>query len=68
MAAKNATVQKEGDRSVFRSIDYYNLDVIISVSYRVNSKIATKFRKWATKTLKDHIVKGYTIKKEILKI
>jgi Virulence protein RhuM family len=46
---------------VSREIDYYNLDVIISVGYRVNSKTATKFRQWATKTLKSHIVDGYTI-------
>ncbi len=59
--AKNATVQKEGWRMVTREIDYYNLDVIISVGYRVNPKAATKFRQWATKTLKSHIVDGYTI-------
>lgn len=47
-------------------VKYYNLDVIISVWYRVNSRIATKFRKWATRTLKDHIIKGYTINKKVL--
>ena len=62
--AKNATVQKEGKREVLREIEYYNLDAIISVGYRVNSKTATQFRQWATKTLKQHIVEGYTINPE----
>ena len=66
--AKNATVQIEGNRTVKRLIEYYNLDAILSVGYRVNSKTATEFRKWATKTLREHIVKGYTLnKKSILK-
>ena len=60
------TVQKEGNREVKRDIEFYNLDVIISVGYRVNSKAATHFRKWATKTLKEHITKGYTINKKVL--
>ena len=59
--AKNATVQMEGKRSIERVIEYYNLDAIISVGYRVNSKKATQFRIWATKTLKNHIFQGYTI-------
>ncbi|MES2623238.1 MAG: virulence protein RhuM/Fic/DOC family protein [Patescibacteria group bacterium] len=59
--AKNATVQKEGSRTVERDVEYYNLDMIISIGYRVNSKQATKFRQWATKTLKSHVVDGYTI-------
>jgi len=62
--AKNATVQIEGKRTVVRTIEYYNLDAIISVGYRVNSKVATQFRKWATKTLREHITKGYTINKK----
>src|SRR6056297_1961003 len=53
--AKNATVQKEGQRDVLRNIEYYNLDAIISVGYRVNSKTATQFRQWATKTLRQYI-------------
>jgi prophage maintenance system killer protein/prophage antirepressor-like protein len=66
--AKNATVQNEGGRIVKRDIEYYNLDVIISVGYRVNSKTATEFRKWATNVLKEHLTKGYTInKKQIAK-
>jgi death-on-curing family protein len=56
-----ATVQKEGMRTVTREIEHFNLDVLLSVGYRVNSKVATKFRQWATKTLKQHIVQGYTI-------
>lgn len=66
--AKIATVQTEGKRSITRQIEYYNLDLILSVGYRVNSKTATKFRQWATKTLKTHIMQGYTInKKQIVK-
>ena len=59
--AKFATVQKEGDRDVERSIEYYNLDLIISVGYRVNSKRGTQFRQWATQRLKDYLVQGYAI-------
>lgn len=65
--AKIATVQKEGKRNVERQIEYFNLDLILSVGYRVNSKIATKFRQWATKLLNQHITKGYTINEELLK-
>ncbi len=61
--AKNATVQTEGDRRVRRTIEYFNLDVILSVGYRVNSKTATQFRIWATKTLRNYIVDGYAINK-----
>lgn len=64
--AKFAQVQNEGGREVVRNIEYYNLDMIISVGYRVNSKVATEFRKWATKTLKDHLTKGYTINKKVI--
>ncbi len=64
--AKIATVQKEGKREVLRNIEYFNLDVILSVGYRVDSKVAIEFRKWATKTLKQHITKGYTINKKVL--
>jgi len=61
-------VQKEGKREIEREVMHYNLDVIISVGYRVNSKTATEFRKWATNVLKEHIVKGYTInRKQIAK-
>lgn len=64
--AKIATVQTEGHREVLREVEYYNLDVIISVGYRVNSRRATVFRQWATKTLRSHIVDGFTINKRRL--
>jgi hypothetical protein len=59
--AKNATVQTEAGRVVKREIEFYNLDVIISVGYRVNSKQGTQFRIWATRVLKDYLLKGYAI-------
>ncbi len=59
--SKMETVQKEGNRSIKRTLEYYNLDLVLSIGYRVNSKKATHFRQWATKTLKEHLVKGYTI-------
>jgi prophage maintenance system killer protein len=67
---KNSTVsileivQMEGGRKIKRKIEYYNLDLILSIGYRVNSVNATKFRQWATKTLREHIVKGYTINRK----
>jgi len=64
--AKNATVQTEGNREVVREIELYNLDVIISLGYRVNSQRATQFRIWATKILKEHIVQGYTLNQKRL--
>jgi len=65
--AKFATVQKEGQRSVKRRIEYYNLDMIISVGYRVNSKIGTQFRIWATNVLREYTVKGYALNEKRLK-
>jgi len=65
--AKIATVQVEGTKSVKRDIEYFNLDMIISIGYRVDSIEATNFRKWATKTLKEYITKGYTINRNLLK-
>ncbi len=59
-------VRKEGKREVNRSIDHYNLDMIISVGYRVNSKRGTQFRQWATLRLKDYLVKGYAINEKRL--
>jgi len=56
-----ATVQHEGGRAVERQIEFFNLDVILSVGYRVNSRQGTQFRIWATQVLKDHILKGYTL-------
>lgn len=62
------TVQVEGGRKIKRKIEYYNLDLILSIGYRINSTNATKFRQWATKTLRQHILQGYTInKKRIVK-
>ena len=55
------TVQKEGDRMVSRTVTYYNLDVIISVGYRVKSLRGTQFRIWATQRLKEYLIKGFTI-------
>lgn len=64
---KFRTVQIEGERSVTRSIVHYNLDMIISLGYRVKSKIATNFRKWATERLKEYMIKGFTMDDERLK-
>jgi len=58
---KFLTVRKEGRRDVRRELEYYNLDMIISVGYRVKSLIATRFRIWATQRLKEYIVKGVTM-------
>ena len=60
-------VQKEGNRNVKRSVEFYNLDAIIAVGYRVNSKKATKFRQWATKTLREYITKGFILNEKLLK-
>lgn len=60
-------VQEEGTRSVSRNIPFYNLDMIISIGYRVKSKIATNFRKWATEHLKEYLVKGFTMDDKRLK-
>jgi|SRR3989344_444051 len=57
-------VQKEGGREVERKIKIYNLDVVIAVGYRINSVVGTKFRQWATKILKEHLLKGYTINRK----
>lgn len=64
---KIRTVQTEGNREVTRELDYYNLDMIIALGYRINSKIATRFRQWATARLKEYIVKGFTMDDERLK-
>ena len=65
--AKIAQVQKEGQRQVKRDVEFYNLDAILSVGYRVNSKQATLFRIWATERLKEYIIKGFTMNDEKLK-
>ena len=59
--ANFATVQNEGDRIIRRNIEYYNLDMIISIGYRVKSKNGILFRKWANKILKDYMLKGYAV-------
>jgi len=64
--AKFATVQNEGTRIVERNIEYYNLDVIISVGYRVKSQRGTQFRQWATQRLKDYLITGYAINEKRL--
>jgi hypothetical protein len=64
---KYLTVQPEGERQVRRNLEYYNLDMIISVGYRVKSSIATRFRIWATQRLKEYIIKGFTMDDERLK-
>jgi hypothetical protein len=66
--AKNATVQIEAGRKVNREIEYYNLDAILSVGYRVNSKQGTQFRIWATNVLRDYLLKGYAINQRIDRI
>ena len=63
---ESLTVQKEGSRQISRKIDYYNLDVVISVGYRVKSKRGTQFRQWATRRLKDYLVQGYAINEKRL--
>ena len=65
--AKSATVQTEGGKQVTRDIEFYNLDVIISVGYRVKSQRGTQFRIWATQRLREYIVKGFTMDDERLK-
>ena len=65
--AKNAQVQIEGKRTVKRNIPYFNLDMIISVGYRVNSKRGVKFRQWANKVLKQYLIKGYAVNERIRK-
>ena len=65
--AKIAQVQQEGNRKVTRYISYYNLDLIISVGYRVQSHVATHFRIWATQRLREYIVKGFTMDDERMK-
>lgn len=61
------TVQNEGNRTVKRNIEHYNLEAIIDVEYRMNSKKKTEFRIWATKILKEYMIKGFTLNDERLK-
>ena len=64
---KFLVVRKEGNRNVQRNLEHYNLDAIIAVGYRVNSKKATRFRQWATKTLKEYIQKGFVLNDDMMK-
>lgn len=65
-SAKIALVRSEGNREIEREVLHYNLDVIISVGYRVKSPVATEFRKWATSKLKEYLLQGYTINQYLL--
>ncbi len=62
--AKFAIVQQEGEREIKRGVEYYNLDAILSVGYRVNSKRGIQFRQWASKILKDYLIQGYSVNKD----
>lgn len=62
-----ATVQNEGDRKVARNLTFYNLDMIISVGYRVNSHRGVQFRIWATQVLREYLIKGFAMNDELLK-
>ena len=64
---KFSVVRQEGPRQVRRELEHYNLDAIIAVGYRVNSKKATRFRQWATRTLKEYITKGFVLNDELMK-
>jgi len=66
-SAKIAQVQTEGKRQITRNVEFYNLDAILTVGYRVNSAQATQFRIWATERLKEYIIKGFTMDDERLK-
>lgn len=66
-SAKIAQVRMEGGRKIEREVIHYDLDVIISVGYRVKSPLATEFRKWATRKLKDYLLKGYAVNQDLLK-
>ncbi|MDP2655944.1 MAG: virulence protein RhuM/Fic/DOC family protein, partial [bacterium] len=66
-SSKMELVQNESGRQVRREIDMYNLEVLIAVGYRINSVVGTKFRQWATKTLRQHITKGYTLNPKVIK-
>lgn len=65
--AEDATVRREGGREVTRQVEHYNLDAILSVGYRVNSKRWTPFRVWTTRTLREHLLRGYTLNERRLR-
>ena len=60
------TVQREGNRDITRKVKYYNLDVIISVGYRIKSIVGTRFRQWANGILKDYMLRGYAVDQRLL--
>ena len=66
--ANFATVQREGNRTVTRQIEYYNLDVILSVGYRVKSNRGIQFRRWANQVLKQHLLNGYSINRHLVSL
>ena len=66
--ANFATVQKEGDRIITRQIEYYNLDMILSIGYRVKSSRGVEFRQWANKVLKEYLLKGYSMNQRLLQL
>ena len=66
--AKFATVQQEGNRSIVRQIEYYSLDVILSVGYRVKSSRGIEFRRWSNRVLNEHILRGFTVNQRLLAV
>ena len=66
--AKFAIVQKEGDRTVTRQVEYYNLDMVLSVGYRVKSNRGIEFRRWANKVLKEYLLKGYSVNRRLTEL
>ena len=66
--AKFATVQKEGDRIVTRQVEYYNLDMVLSVGYRVKSNRGIEFRRWANRVLKEYLLKGYSVNRRLTEL
>lgn len=68
VVAKFAIVQQEGDRSVVRQVEYYSLDVILSVGYRVKSPRGIEFRRWANNVLKEYVLRGYAVNQRLLAI
>ena len=65
---QNLTVQTEGNRTITRNVKYYNLDVIISVGYRVKSVVGTRFRQWAMTILKEYMLRGYAVNQRLLEL
>ena len=66
--ANFATVQKEGDRTVTRQVEYYNLDMVLSVGYRVKSNRGIEFRRWANRVLKEYLLKGYSMNQRLIQL